>query len=82
METKGAALMRLFRERTGMSQREVSRQCGVAPTLCRDWEMGARRPSEETAARISVFTNGAVPASSWREPVQAAIPTTEPPHAA
>lgn len=52
-----------------MQQQKAAEILVVDPVSYHRYEKGIRKPTAEVAARIEKLTNGAVPATSWYEPV-------------
>src|ERR1700709_877394 len=50
--SRSGALLRTTRERAGLSQRELARRSGVAPTLISAYENGRRTPSGDALLRL------------------------------
>jgi transcriptional regulator with XRE-family HTH domain len=78
-----AALIALWRENQGMSQKAASTVLAIEQSMLSKIERGSRKPGREMAVRIQQLTGGFVPVAAWDEPeheprsVGASMPPTE-----
>jgi DNA-binding XRE family transcriptional regulator len=62
---RGAALLRKFRERAGLTQLEVGTALAVSGVTVCLWEKGTYVPKAHHRDRIALWTGDAVPVSAW-----------------
>jgi len=65
--SNGARRLLAWRSARGLSQQRASAALDVQQSRLSEYELGKRRPSLITAARIEQRTEGVVPCSAWLE---------------
>lgn len=64
---KGPVALRVFMAIEDLSIKQLAAQIGCAPQAVTRWRKGLYQPAREQAALLEELTNGAVPASLWRD---------------
>ena len=61
----GAALLRKWRTKHGLTFTAAAAMLGVSQATVSDWESGKKVPKLASAVAVDKKTDGAVPADSW-----------------
>ncbi len=64
--TEGQRLFEAFVARCGLTQLAIAAALGVSDVTIWFWRTGEKRPVDHQRAKIEAWTNGAIPAVTWR----------------
>jgi hypothetical protein len=64
----GTSLFASFLRKNGISYESASKSLKVSRVTVGHWASGFKRPAGNNPSNIETWTNGDVPASSWRDP--------------
>lgn len=66
IRTDGARKLRAFLDRTGRTQADVARFCGVSDPSVSDWMSGSKRPDDQNRDLVAEFTANEVTPAMWK----------------